>query len=960
MKKLLVFFLMLTMVLPTCNFVYAEEEKDAFWKEFTTMIETYQEDDYFSVMTVTIGQSEINIDGEVKPIDESNSVPYVENGRTMMPVRGIAEAMGADVSYDGAEQTVKVETAETMVLMTIGLDEMEVNGNSVALLNAPEIVNDRTMLPVRDVAEALDCEVEWIQETETAVFTRPLQTKRVIAFTEDVRNDEAIATVSGEGMTVMQFDSIEDTKVALEELEKQGVSAEPDYVRKLSAMSWGINDIGSEKYYSQTDYAAGSAVVAVVDTGIDLSHTYFKNRLVTGYDIYDNDNNPQDTDGHGTHVASTVLDVAGFNQNIKVMPVKVFGDGEDYTTSGAVASGIEYAVDHGADVINLSVGGAHTSEVEQQAVNYAHRKNVAVVAAAGNEKLNLDNNDYVPAGLDHVITVSAMNENGTLASFSNYGQSKLEFTAPGVSIQGAKLGGGYCSKSGTSMASPHVAGAYAIVKAVHPDMSVDDITAGLKENAKDKGNPEYFGYGFIRVNGLESKLSSVWCDNEKVSNITETSATLTGTIRYEGIVPEYVGARLGTSRNNQTDVVKVRFNNSGNNTMKLSCNLTSLKPGTTYYVCVFMNPGGLDYVSEDIEFTTKGSSVVPEPTPEPTPTPTPTPEPDPVKSNLRILPDDYPQGKVEQGLSYGLSGRIKSDCHITDVRSYILDANKNIIQDASGWTTTATYVIENSALDRGLLFGELSPGKYYLQYKAEDETGNKVTWTSDAFEIISSVDKEPSKSELAITPKNYPVGEIPKGKKFFLSGRIRSNYHITDVRSYMLDANKNVVMEASGWTTTQAYVIEDSALDRGMKFGELPVGTYYLRYKATDESGNTVTWTSDAFRIVDTNSSSQLRILPDKYPSGTLPKGKSFGLSGRIKSDYHITDVRAYMLDANKNVVMEASGWTTTKTYVIENSSLDRGMKFNNLSEGGYYLKYTASDESGNSVSWTSDMFYIK
>lgn len=475
-----------------------------------------------------------------------------------------------------------------MVLMTIGLDEMEVNGNSVALLNAPEIVNDRTMLPVRDVAEALDCEVEWVQETETAVFTRPLQTKRVIAFSEDVSNDEAIATVSGEGMTVMQFDSIEDTKVALEELEEKGINAEPDYVRKLSAMSWGINDIGSEKYYSQTDYAAGSAVVAVVDTGIDLSHSYFRNRLVSGYDIYDNDNNPQDTDGHGTHVASTVLDVAGFNPNIKVMPVKVFGDGEDYTTSGAVASGIEYAVDHGADVINLSVGGAHSSDVEQQAVNYAHRKNVAVVAAAGNEKLNLDNNDYVPAGLDHVITVSAMNENGTLASFSNYGQSKLEFTAPGVSIQGAKLGGGYCTKSGTSMASPHVAGAYAIVKAVHPDMSVDDITAGLKENAKDKGNPALFGHGFIRVNGLESKLSSVWCDDEKVSNIAETSATLTGTIRYEGIVPEYVGARLGTSQNNQTDVVKVRFSNNGNNTMKLNCNLTSLTPGGQHIMFAYL------------------------------------------------------------------------------------------------------------------------------------------------------------------------------------------------------------------------------------------------------------------------------------------------------------------------------------------------------------------------------------
>ena len=130
--------------------------------------------------------------------------------------------------------------------------------------------------------------------------------------------------------------------------------------------------------------------------------------------------------------------MAGFNPQIKVMPIKVFEDGSEYAYSSTIASGIEYAVDHGADVINLSVGGEHSSEIEQQAVNKAYRNNVAVVAAAGNEKLNLDNTDYVPAGLDHVITVSAMNEDGTLASFSNYGQTKLEFTAPGVAIKGAK------------------------------------------------------------------------------------------------------------------------------------------------------------------------------------------------------------------------------------------------------------------------------------------------------------------------------------------------------------------------------------------------------------------------------------------------------------------------------------------------------------------------------------------
>ncbi len=931
--------------------VYAEADSNDFWNRVSEMIEKYKEDDYFSVMSVKIGESNINIDGETVPIDESNSVPYVENGRTMMPVRGIAEAIGADVSYDDKEQTVTLASSETIVLMTIGLDEMEVNGETVALLNAPEIVNERTMLPVRDVAEALYCEVEWVQETETAVFSRPLQTKRVIAFSENVSNDEAIETVSGEGMTVMQFNSIEDTRVALEELEKKGIDAEPDYVRKLSAMSWGIDDIGSEKYYSQTAYAAGSAVVAVVDTGIDFSHSYFKNRIVTGYDIYDNDNNPQDTNGHGTHVASTVLDVAGFNSNIKVMSVKIFGDGEDYTTSGAVARGIEYAVDHGADVINLSVGGAHSSDVEQNAVNYAYRKNVSVVAAAGNEQLNLDNNDYVPAGLDHVITVSAMNENGTLASFSNYRQSKLEFTAPGVNIKGAKLGGGYCSLSGTSMASPHVAGAYAIVKAVHPNISVDEITEALKKNAKEKGNASYFGYGMIKVNALEKYISSVWCDNEKVESVSDNSAVLSGTIRYEGITPEYVGARLGTSRNNQTDVVKVRFNDNGNNTMNFKCDLTSLKSGTTYYVCVFMKPGGFDYVSEDIEFTTTGTPTQPEPIPEPE------------KSSLRILPDKYPNGEIKEGSSYGLSGRIKSNCHITDVRSYILDSDYNILQESSGWTTTQTYVIEDSKLDTGLKFGKLGSGTYYLRYYAEDETGNSVTWTSDAFKVVAEVkqpEPDPVISELRILPDKYPSGQLTQGNKFGLSGRIKSNCHITDVRAYMLDSNKNVIMEANGWTTTQTYVIENSALDKGMKFDQLSTGTYYLKYVASDESGNTVSWTSDPFTVGGNVAKSELCILPDKYPTGTLTKGKSFGLSGRIKSNCHITDVRAYMLDSNKNVIMEASGWTTTKTYVIEGSALDKGMKFNKLPEGGYYLKYTATDESGNTISWISDMFYIR
>ena len=244
-----------------------------------------------------------------------------------------------------------------------------------------------------------------------------------------------------------------------------------------------------------------------------------------------------------------------------------------------------------------------------------------------------------------------------------------------------------------------------------------------------------------------------------------------------------------------------------------------------------MNPAGDDYVSKDIKFTTTNSNV---------------PTPDPIKSELRILPEDYPTGKIEQGKSYGLSGRIKSNCHITDVRSYILDEDKNIVQESSGWTTTATYVIEQSALDRGLKFGELEEGTYYVKYAAEDETGNTVTWTSEEFKVVSD---NKSKSELRILPDKYPKGTISKGEKFYLSGRIKSDYHITDVRAYLLDEDKNVIMKASGWTTTKTYVIENSALDRGMKFGELPKGKYYLKYSASDESGNSVNWTSEMFYV---------------------------------------------------------------------------------------------------------------
>ena len=762
----------------------AEGAKDnTYLSQLSAMIQKYDNDDYFATMSVTIGEPNLVIDGVEIPIDESGSVAYVENGRTMMPVRGIAEAIGAEVSYDNATQTVTVENEDTMIAMTIGDNEMNVNGQKVMLLTAPEIKEERTMLPVRDVAEALDCEVEWQEETQTATFTRAYQTKRVIVNSENADTTGSVASFSADGKTVIQFDNIEDARECVETNTENGILAEPDYVRAIQGLSWGCDMIGGDSYYNQISYYGGSAVVAVIDSGIDYNHEMFRNRIVGGHDFYFNDNYCEDKMGHGTHVASTVLDIAGSNKNIKIMPLKVFGDSGS-ASSSVVAEAIKYAADNGASVINLSLGGQHEGYLEKDAVKYANSKNVAVVAAAGNESLNLEATPYSPGGLDGVITVSAMTKDKKLASFSNYGNGVVEFTAPGVSIKGAQTGGGYCNKGGTSMATPHVAGVYALAKAAHPDLPTDEITKALEKNATNLGNTKYYGAGIIKANMLEQHLSTMYFGNVEVTDITENNAVISGTISYKGLIPNTIGLKIGNK-----EVYSIKYRSNGNNQMNFKCDLNkdakyTLKPGTTYEVKIFTNQGGYILNTDAVKFMTKGTPSQPEPTPEP--------EPD--KSELRILPENYPIGLLEQGSKYNLSGRIKSNYHITGVRSYLLDENKNVVQESSGSTTTATYVIEKSNLDTGLKFENLQPGTYYLKYYAEDETGNKVTWISDGFQVKGKINNEPigpTASAVVLIPDDFENLSIRTGPS--------TNYDIVGSMNHTVKCTVYIDKAESGW-----------------------------------------------------------------------------------------------------------------------------------------------------------------
>jgi len=267
-------------------------------------------------------------------------------------------------------------------------------------------------------------------------------------------------------------------------------------------------DLAKMQLAQAWDLATGSGVVvAVADTGADASHPDLAGQLVAGYNFVGNNSNTTDDNGHGTHVAGTVaartnngLGVAGIAYNAKVMPVKVL----DSTGSGsytAIINGITYAADHGAKVINMSLGGYSYAASLQEAVNYAWNRGVVIVAAAGND--NTASPSY-PAACQNVIAVAATDQNDNKASFSNYG-AHISVAAPGVSILSTVRGGSYAAWNGTSMASPHVAGLAALVISQSSSRSNAQVRQIMEQSADDKGTSgwdQYFGWG--RVNAYRA------------------------------------------------------------------------------------------------------------------------------------------------------------------------------------------------------------------------------------------------------------------------------------------------------------------------------------------------------------------------------------------------------------------------------------------------------------------------
>ncbi|MDB4868876.1 MAG: peptidase [Cohnella sp.] len=270
-----------------------------------------------------------------------------------------------------------------------------------------------------------------------------------------------------------------------------------------SRYQWNLPEIETERGWNWNK-GADNVVVAVVDTGVQSDHPDLKGRLVKGANIVDPSKPPEDDVGHGTHVAGIIAaqvnnneGVAGLTWFTKIMPVKAL-DSSGAGSTYSVAEGIIWAVDHGANVINMSLGNYAQAQFLHDAIRYAHDHDVVLVSASGND--NTDRPGY-PAAYPEVFAVAATDPGAVKAEYSNFG-NYIDVAAPGTKIASTYPGSRYAALSGTSMACPHVSALASLVRAANPQLSNVEVMDLMRQTARDlgaKGKDNVFGYGEIDV-----------------------------------------------------------------------------------------------------------------------------------------------------------------------------------------------------------------------------------------------------------------------------------------------------------------------------------------------------------------------------------------------------------------------------------------------------------------------------
>jgi len=289
--------------------------------------------------------------------------------------------------------------------------------------------------------------------------------------------------------------------------------------------------------------ATGQGVtIAFVDTGAALNHPDLKENLLSGYNAITQSEAlgaTTDNNGHGTHVAGIAaaerngVGIVGVAYQAKIMPIKAMdsvGEGFD----DAIAAGIVWAADHGAQIINLSIGSATGSDILHQAIAYASNKGCLLVAAAGNYDPTTQGNLGVsyPASDPNVLAVTATDKNSNITTYSDTGP-EVDLAAPGDSIVSdwwdKATGLGYAYASGTSMAAPFVSGEAALIWSQHLDWSRDQVIQVLEAGVRDLGTPgrdNAYGYGLVDVKLAVTKANQALGTSSSPATLDQLGGTV--------------------------------------------------------------------------------------------------------------------------------------------------------------------------------------------------------------------------------------------------------------------------------------------------------------------------------------------------------------------------------------------------------------------------------------------------
>jgi len=311
---------------------------------------------------------------------------------------------------------------------------------------------------------------------------------------------------------------------------------------------WHLSKIRAAEAWD-TSVGSMSTVIAVLDTGIAAIHPELAGKLLPGYNFYASNTNTSDDHGHGTKVAGVAAaqgnngeGVAGVAWNCSILPVKI-SDPTGSATYSNMAKALTYAADQGARVINISFAGSTASSTLQSAADYVWSKNAIILAAAGNSGTNVA---QYPAACRNVVAVSNTTSADTLSTSSTFG-SFIALAAPGTGIYTTNMAGGYGASSGTSFASPVVAGVAALLLSYDPEMTNARLLELLTQNADDLGTAGHdtaFGHG--RVNAYRALIAAGNASADTTAPTATISApghgtTVSGTIQVQVNASDSVG-----------------------------------------------------------------------------------------------------------------------------------------------------------------------------------------------------------------------------------------------------------------------------------------------------------------------------------------------------------------------------------------------------------------------------------